>query len=269
MRLRRSHLMMVGLLATVFSLGVTIPAYAAPPPNDDFDNATVITGLPFTDTISTVEATTAPDDPDCAGTSATVWYVFTPDTDLRIQADTFGSDYDTTLSVYTGTRGNLTQLACNDDLQGLQSGVRFDAVAGTTYFFMVGAFDGLPGGNLVFHVLQAPPPLTVELTVDQATVDQSGVVTLTGTLTCNRPALFAEVSGTLSQRKGRFQARGFFFTDAGCSPAGEPWSATLTSDTGTIFLPGRATIEANATACDGFECVSDSVSGTIRLQRSR
>jgi hypothetical protein len=269
MRLRRSKLVIVGLLATIFSLGLTVPAYAAPPPNDDFDNATAIATLPFTDTISTVEATTAPDDPDCFGTSATVWYAFTPDADLRVQADTFGSDYDTTLSVYTGTRGDLTQLACNDDLQGLQSGVRFDAVAGTTYFFMVGAFGGSPGGNLVFHVQQAPSAITVELTVDRATVDQSGVVTLTGTLTCDMPAVFAEVSGTLTQRKGRFQARGSFSTGADCSPTGEQWSATLTSDTGTIFLPGQATIEATAFACDEFECFSDSVSDTIRLQRSR
>ena len=37
--------------------------------DDDFDNATTITTLPFTDTENTTEATTAPDDPiaDCFG----------------------------------------------------------------------------------------------------------------------------------------------------------------------------------------------------------
>jgi hypothetical protein len=30
--------------------------------------------------------------------------------------------------------------------------VNFDAVAGTTYFFMVGSFGDTPGGNVVFNV---------------------------------------------------------------------------------------------------------------------
>ena len=34
-----------------------------PPPNDDFDNATVIPDLPFTETLDTLLATSAPDDP--------------------------------------------------------------------------------------------------------------------------------------------------------------------------------------------------------------
>ena len=35
--------------------------------------------------------------------------------------DTFGSDYDTVLAVWTGSRGSLTNVACNDDSSGLQS----------------------------------------------------------------------------------------------------------------------------------------------------
>jgi hypothetical protein len=48
---------------------------------------------------------------------------------MGIEANTFGSDYDTTLSVYTGSRGALTQIACNDDADLLQSLVRFNATA--------------------------------------------------------------------------------------------------------------------------------------------
>jgi hypothetical protein len=88
----------------------------------------------------------APDDPFCAGRSATVWYAFTPTSDMVLRAHTFGSDYDTTLSVYTGSPGNLSQIACNDDALGLQSQVVFTATAGETYYFMVGAFgEGLAG----------------------------------------------------------------------------------------------------------------------------
>ena len=60
--------------------------------------------------------------PDCSGREPTVWYAFRPSAAVRVEANTFGSDYDTTLSVYTGARGDLAQLAC-DDTGGRQSQV--------------------------------------------------------------------------------------------------------------------------------------------------
>ena len=138
--------LIIGILAA-FSV---FPAFAAAPSNDDFDDANVISELPFSDAVDTTGATTADDDPDCFGQGPTVWYEFTPEEDVNVRADTVGSDYDTTLSVYTGSRGDLTQIACNDGAVDLQSRVQFEAVAGETYFFMVGAFGGGPGGQLVF-----------------------------------------------------------------------------------------------------------------------
>ena len=130
----------------------------APPTNDDFDDATQIRKRPFTDTIVTEGATTAADDPipSCAngGRGPTVWYTFTASGNQRIEANTFGSDYDTDLVVYTGTRGDLTEIACNDDADGVHSMVVFDAVAGETYYFMVGAFASGPGGSLVFNLVK-------------------------------------------------------------------------------------------------------------------
>jgi hypothetical protein len=137
-------------------------AILAIPANDDFDDAVVITTLPFTDNLNTSEATTAADDPAdpedpavCFIGGHTVWYQFTPSEDTRIDATTFGSDFDTGIAVFTGTRGALTLIGCNDDLltgRNRQSIVGFDAVAGETYFFMVGSFGDSPGGNLVFNV---------------------------------------------------------------------------------------------------------------------
>ena len=181
----RLLVILVGVAAAL-ALGAQ-PALAQPPPNDDFDNAIVITSLPFQDTQDTTEATTAPDDPECVGQGPTVWYRFTPSADASIVAHTAGSDYDTTLSAYTGTRGSLTQIACNDDAIGLQSRIQLDVTAGTTYHFMVGSFASGPGGNLVFSVEELPPPM--ELAVDLArngTVNRAGVATLRGTLTCSR-----------------------------------------------------------------------------------
>jgi hypothetical protein len=132
----------------------------AAPANDDFDTPVVISALPFTDTIPTDEATTAVDDPTptCAagGTGPTVWYAFTASRRMTIQANTFGSDYDTDLVVYTGTRGSLAELACNDDAEGLQSSVSIQVARGQTYYFMVGAFASGPGGTLVFNLDAGP-----------------------------------------------------------------------------------------------------------------
>jgi len=152
------------LVLAISMVGIT-PALAAPPSNDDFDFATVIGALPFTDSINTSEATAAFDDPTTCANNGSVWYAFTPSTNMTLEANTFGSNYDTVLSVHTGTRGSLTQVpgGCNDDYNGLQSRVVFSAISGTTYYFLIGVCCGTGGnggGSLTFslqeHVLQPP-----------------------------------------------------------------------------------------------------------------
>jgi hypothetical protein len=141
-----------------------------PPPNDDFDNPTVISSLPFSDSVFTAGATTAADDPSCAGNAHSVWYSFTPTQDLPVRADTAGSDYATSLGVYTGSRGALSEVACASS----PAEVTFTASANTTYFFMVA---GVPGGTLVLNVREGPPandeitgatPLTLNTTITQS-----------------------------------------------------------------------------------------------------
>jgi hypothetical protein len=140
------------LLVVALLWAIAPTAYAAPPTNDDFDNAELIGSVPFNATLDTLESTAAPDDPGCFGSRPTVWYRFIAPASSRILANTFGSDYNTTLSVYTGARGALTQIACNDDVSfSLLSQVSFDAVAGTTYYFMVGGSNDL-FGSLQFSV---------------------------------------------------------------------------------------------------------------------
>ncbi|HEY2956781.1 MAG TPA: hypothetical protein VGM21_01020 [Actinomycetota bacterium] len=126
---RTACALLAALAVTLLSVA---PAVAAPPANDDFDSAVAITALPFEATQDTAEATRAADDPECVdGDGHTVWYSFTPSADVDVVVDTFGSDYDTTLSAWTGTRGALSQVACNDDFQSLQSRIAFTANAGS------------------------------------------------------------------------------------------------------------------------------------------
>src|SRR5439155_2759799 len=149
---------------------------------------TGVPSIPFTVREDASTATVAPDDPFCGGRSQSVWFVFTPHANLRIEANTFGSTYDTTLSVYTGVRGALTQLACNDDAGGTgQSRVRFDAVAGTTYSFMVSSRFPVSPATLVFNVLPAPTAFSIAPTVSQfgSVNPTTGVVTVSGAVTCS------------------------------------------------------------------------------------
>ena len=93
------------------------------PANDNIANAIAITTSSFTTTVDNSAATTESTDPTptCATGSTnprtkTVWWSLTPAASGTVAANTIGSAYDTTLSVWTGTPGGLTQVACNDDI---------------------------------------------------------------------------------------------------------------------------------------------------------
>ncbi len=117
-----------------------------PPPNDDIDNSTPITPLPYTTAQDTTYATIAGDDPifPCGSSdtgSETVWYAITPAVSGVFHADTFGSGYDTMLALWTGTRGGLTNVACNDDAGGtVQSEVNVGVQAGVHYYLEVAGY---------------------------------------------------------------------------------------------------------------------------------
>jgi hypothetical protein len=233
------------------------PALAAAPSNDNFANATTVTEpLPVTDSISTIDATTEATDPvpDCSGSVGhTVWYSYTPSADGLVQADTSGSDYDTVLSVWTGTAGSLSQVGCNDDFFfiGGPSQLTFAATGGTTYYLMVGSFDVGGGGSLEFTVSVGLPPLLQAFSVDSRdkVVPRTGIVTLAGTVTCSREgSVFIEAF--VSQRIGRVLISGSVFTEVDCSGVTR-WTLTISADNG-LFAGGRANVDAFVFAPDSF-----------------
>lgn len=126
--------------------GVT---YGTLPLNDEETRPTVIGALPFAATEDTQLATAASGDPvhSCTGRqdSNSVWFRLTPATSGTVTVDTFGSSYDTVLTVYLAS--NMQELACNNDANGgQQSQAGFGALAGTSYLVEVTSFD-LPGGG--------------------------------------------------------------------------------------------------------------------------
>ncbi|MEV0805681.1 PKD domain-containing protein [Micromonospora sp. NPDC050200] len=155
----------VARLAVAFTGVVTLlvagqtAAYAAPT-NDDFSAAVTVENVPFTTTIDTTDATSDPTDPTGCANKGSVWFSFTPTVDGRVEAHTFGSDYYTVLSAWTGEQGSLTRVACNDDNGSQRSRIRFAVAAGTTYHFMVGTggYGDTTGGSLRFSLDQVAAP---------------------------------------------------------------------------------------------------------------
>ncbi|HEX2838446.1 MAG TPA: S8 family serine peptidase [Phycisphaerales bacterium] len=107
------------------------------------------------------------------GNSNSVWYQFTPFEDGQITIDTYGSDYDTVLSIFTtssacaviinGNCLNGSSVACNDDSAGgLQSSIAdFEVDQGETYFIKVADYNPTEGGgaldfNFVFEAPASP-----------------------------------------------------------------------------------------------------------------
>jgi hypothetical protein len=127
--------------------------------NDDFDAAQQVDSLPFEDTRDVLRATAAADDPWCLQSSTnTVWYRYAPSTDVTIAADTLGSDYDTRLCVFYGSRGALNEVASNDDANNtFFASLRTNLQAGTTYWFEVATNQ--PGASNLHLSLQETAPL--------------------------------------------------------------------------------------------------------------
>ena len=148
---------------------ITFKVVAPPPVNDAFANAINITSLSFQDVKDSSGATTQSGDPtppaSCVqqitsgqgntgglpnGAYNTIWYQFTPMFSANLEVDTVGSSYDTVLSIWAGSSGSLTSVACNDDINPgvvVQSQLQNVALtAGTTYYIMVSSF-GPPDPN--------------------------------------------------------------------------------------------------------------------------
>ena len=229
-----------------------------PPPNDDFNNAIHVSAIPYSISYDATNATVAPDDPFCNGASQTLWFAYTPTTNIRLEANTFGSNYDTTLSVYTGTRGALTQIACNDDSNGIvQSRVRFDATAGTTYYFMVSSLYPVSPADLTFNLLEAPPPFSFSPTLSQfgSVKPSNGTATISGTVTCDQAA-YVYISGELKQMHAGRPVDGSFFTSVACNGT-TPWSVTIQTQTSLfhgrsvlLYTGGKAIVSGTAYAFD-------------------
>src|SRR3712207_3659125 len=93
------------LVVLVSALAAAAPASAAPPVNDAFAAAELLTGTSATATsVSNAQATKETGEPNHAGTTGggSVWYRWVAPSDGVAIVSTAGSSFDTVLAAYTG-----------------------------------------------------------------------------------------------------------------------------------------------------------------------
>jgi len=260
----------------VLAAGVTVaPAWAAAPANDEVAGAVAVS-LGDHITLDTTEATTtAADaalntDSDCGApaTDASVWYSYTAAADGGVVLDASSSDYSAGFMLFEGTPTADSFLGCGPQTAG------FGTTAGTTYTVMV-FDDGLDenpanGGNLVLDVNEAPPPPTVDVTVDpRAKVDKAGTAWVTGSYTCT-DGDFIELDGELHQNVGRLTINGFgfIFDEGTCDGAPHTFTMPITGENGK-FAGGKAASIVFSFACGAFECADGYAEQRIQLTKGR
>ncbi len=125
--------------------------------NDLFANRIVLVGPVVSTTGSNKNATKETGEPNHGGNTGgkSVWWTWTAPASGTVTIDTAGSNFDTLLSVYTGTSVSaLTSVASNDDdwAAGLTtSKATFTVTAGTVYQIAVDGYGGV-SGNISLHI---------------------------------------------------------------------------------------------------------------------
>lgn len=123
-------------------------------PNDEVSTAITISTLPYAIQQDATRATASANDPAHSCEAGfrdlrTVWFKVTPTFTGALSVNTYGSEYDTVLSVYRGSVSAANEVGCNDDANGAtrSSATNVTVTAGQTYYIEVSEYDDFSGGN--------------------------------------------------------------------------------------------------------------------------
>jgi Ca2+-binding RTX toxin-like protein len=133
--------------------------------NDNFTNGTLLSGLAPNGQGSNIGATPEVGEPVQSGITNSVWWSWTAPNDGTFTIDTKNSNFDTFLSVFTGSAlNNLSLIGYNDDVNyaagDLTSLLNLNVTAGTTYQIAVDGYQGYTGNiqlNIVPLVINGTP----------------------------------------------------------------------------------------------------------------
>lgn len=139
--------------------------------NDHFANAQTLSGSVAFATGNNTTATKESGEPNHAGNAGgkSLWYHWTAPANGTWTVDLSGSDFDTTLGIYTGNSVNALSFVIGDDDagEGAASAVVFTATAGVVYRIAVDGYSGA-SGNVVLRLL----PVTVPTVLYQTFFEQ-------------------------------------------------------------------------------------------------
>jgi len=146
------------LTILIMTMSTVQPALAAPPLNDFFADAQPIDSFPLNATVDVSEASTEFNEPQfCWGMDHTVWYSITPEQDMIIRVNTFGTPINANINVYHATGsgfGNLNSIGC----AYFSNSPAFLLQAGQTYYLQAGTIFGEIGSIQVNVEEYVPPP---------------------------------------------------------------------------------------------------------------
>jgi hypothetical protein len=142
--------------------------------NDNFENATAISTLPFTATqpINDRSVTEQTTDPQICGVTAeqTLWYKYTPTLAGYYQFTTLGSSYNPIMGIFRGNQGALTSVGCTTTSVPPQLQLPVPLDAAQTYYVAVGT-DGTAVNNQVLQLRVNAAMLTNNLDYQESSVN--------------------------------------------------------------------------------------------------
>ncbi len=126
-------------------LEVVLPSPSVPPENDDPGGAINLQGASVQVSGTNIDATLEMEETDLRGMS--VWWTWLAPATAEVTIDTDGSDFDTTLAVFTdSSESGLILLEADDDGgRGANSRVEFEALEETFYHIAVSGSNGASG----------------------------------------------------------------------------------------------------------------------------
>ncbi len=155
----------VVLAATLAAPGVSATSLVfqspppVPPPNDNFSDATVITGMSFSQSVDVTGATTEAGEPQgacCEAPQQTVWYAFTPLENGAASVSLWGNDsMNTNLNAYRADGPGLSGLSSSLGNARYGGGFTLNVQANQTYYFQAGT--NWPSSNILYFSMSFLP----------------------------------------------------------------------------------------------------------------
>jgi hypothetical protein len=260
------------LLAVVAALVSTVPAEAAVP-NDDLETATLISSIPFSETINTGDATTSSHEANCG--MHDVWYKYpTPPVDTALTFQLGNVDGGVRLTrpmvgvVINERSGDLSQWECGM-VETDQIRTEVIPAGKDAYIFIANAATSGNPGLIQLDVIAADPINHFGIAISPSgTVDKTGAMTVSGTVSCDRDGQVLR-NVYAKQKSGH----GYIAGETGlhsfeCVAPTSPWSTTFTPTAGGRFVGGSATVSSEL-ACSDLACEGTFAEATVQLKPRR